>query len=118
MRFASITDTVSQLVEIRQPPVSINDSNAMPILDGSDPLSGILGSVLGQSPAAQKAKIEEASKSANDLTNLVKRKKQSTPAPSAENATAQSIQGNGKRKADFDDAQEDSGAEKKVKSSN
>ena len=44
-------------------------------MDGANPLSGILGSILGESPEAQKAKLEEASEGATDLTNLVKRKK-------------------------------------------
>ncbi|KAI9836825.1 MAG: hypothetical protein M1819_000990 [Sarea resinae] len=40
-----------------------------------NPLSGILGSLLGESPAQQQARLDEASKSANDLTGLVRRKR-------------------------------------------
>jgi len=43
--------------------------------DGSNPLVGILGSLLGESPAQQKSRIEEATKSANDLTGMVRKKK-------------------------------------------
>ncbi len=42
---------------------------------GSKSVGGILGSLLGESPAAQKARIEEATKEANDLTGLVRHSK-------------------------------------------
>ena len=44
-------------------------------LDGTNPLSGILGSILGESPDAQKARIDEATRNANDVSGLIKRKK-------------------------------------------
>lgn len=70
--------------------------------------------MLGESPAAQKARIEEASKGANDLTGLVKKKKPAagTSAPSSETKTVQS---NGKRKANFDVQEEDAMMEKKAR---
>jgi HAT1-interacting factor 1 len=72
-------------------------------------MGGILGAALGESPAQAQARIEEAKKSAKDLTGLIRRKakvveidtpessRNGTPGPQ-EKAT------NGKRKAgDFDD---------------
>ena len=55
--------------------MSISDPRGTGSIDGAAPLSGILGSILGESAEAQKARIEQASKQANDLTDLVKRKK-------------------------------------------
>ena len=92
-------------MDLRQPRVSLNDPTAMGTLGGSNPLSGILGSILGESPAAQKARLEEASKGATDLTNLVKRKK---PAETE-------VQTNGKRKAEFSEEAEEVGMGKKAK---
>ena len=87
-----------QVIELRQPPVSVSDPTGTGTLDGSTPLSGILGSILGESPEEQKKRLEEASKGANDLTNLVKRKKRS---PSHEVAAEKEpVSTNGKRKAD------------------
>ena len=92
-------------MDLRQPPVSLNDPTGMGTLDGSNPLSGILGSILGESPAAQKARLEEASKGATDLTNLVKRKK---PAETE-------VQANGKRKVELSEEVEEVGLGKKAK---
>ena len=58
--------------------------------DGANPLGGILGSMLGESAAEQKTRIAEATKGANDLTSLTRRKKQ----PKTETVEA----GAGKRK--------------------
>ena len=58
--------------------------------------------MLGESQAAQKARLEEASKGAKDLTDLIKRKK-----PAASEAPKvfepRGIQSNGKRKAEVID---------------
>lgn len=43
--------------------------------DSADPLRGVLGAILGESTADQKARIAEATKNANDLSGLVKKKK-------------------------------------------
>jgi HAT1-interacting factor 1 len=71
-------------------------------------MGGILGATLGESPADAAARIEEAKKTATDLTGLVRRKAKqdaSTPEPSAStNGT------NRKRKAE--DGAEDSDAKK------
>ena len=58
----------------------------------------MLGSMLGNSPAAQKAKIEEATKGANDLTSLVK-KKRARAGSSPRSKSADHLQNNGKRRA-------------------
>lgn len=103
-----------QLIELREPPVSIKDPTSSGTLDGSNHLSGILGSMLGESPAAQKSRLEEASKEANDLTGLVKRKKASnvpSPQPTADEAPRT----NGKRKVEFDEETVEVGTGKKAK---
>ncbi|KAK4693953.1 HAT1-interacting factor 1, partial [Lecanoromycetidae sp. Uapishka_2] len=110
-----VKDMEQRLTELRQPPVSINDPTGLGTLDGSHPLSGILGQVLGESPEAQKKRIEEASKGANDLTGMVKKKK---PAPTNEGSKAGEtavMQTNGKRKVDFAEEVEEVGTGKKVK---
>lgn len=105
---------VLQLIELRQPPVSINDPTGVGTIDGSNPLSGILGSILGESPAAQKARLEEASKGANDLTNLIKRRK---PAEGEASKASEidGLQSNGKRKVDLRDEVEEASSGKKAK---
>jgi HAT1-interacting factor 1 len=72
-------------------------------------LGGILGSTLGESPAEAAARVEEAKKTANDLTGLVRHKKKpandstaGTPEPSTTNGA------NGKRKAEDDPEDNDS----------
>lgn len=102
-----------QLVELHRPPVSISDPNGTGAIDGANPLSGILGSILGETQEAQEARLAEASKSANDLTNLVKRKK---PAKTGEPINDEGVlTNNGKRKVDSAEANTESGAGKKAK---
>ena len=84
------------------------------MIDGSNPLSGILGSILGESSAAQKARLEEASKGAKDLTNLIKRKKPAE-GEASRNSEYHSIQNKGKRKVDSRDEVEEAGPEKREK---
>lgn len=73
-----------------------------------------MGSILGESPAAQKEKLDEASINANDLTGLIKRsgKKGVTTTntntttaagPGAEKVHHENANGNGKRKVEFGD---------------
>ncbi|KAF2793301.1 hypothetical protein K505DRAFT_417873 [Melanomma pulvis-pyrius CBS 109.77] len=65
----------------------------------SSVFQGLLGGLLGADPVTQKAKLEEATKSANDVTSLVKTKKKApAPAPSTSNDT-----GSSKRKLDTED---------------
>lgn len=78
-----------------------------------------MGSILGESPAAQKEKLDEASINANDLTGLIKRsgKKGVTTTTTTTNTTTaaaaggpgvekvhhENANGNEKRKVEFDD---------------
>ena len=80
-------------------------------------LGGILGSILGETPAQQKARIEEATKGANDLSGMIKKKKKPAVAETANpdmsvaaTETTTTTTTNGKRKA------EDGGADDGVKS--
>ena len=83
-------------------------------MEGANPLSGILGSILGESDTTQKSRIEEASKGAKDLTGLVKRKKAST-APSPHPVASEDPKMNGKRKVEFDEEVIEVGTGKKAK---
>lgn len=68
----------------------------------ANPLGGILGSVLGESPAAQKARLEEATKDAKDLTGLIRHKKPRQEMDSAASEET-AVNGQGKRKAEEPD---------------
>jgi HAT1-interacting factor 1 len=68
-------------------------------------MGGILGATLGESPADAAARIEEAKKTATDLTGLVRRKAKpdtGTPEPTASTSVT-----NGKRKAEDDNGDVD-----------
>ncbi|KAG5951657.1 hypothetical protein E4U53_002567 [Claviceps sorghi] len=95
-----IADMEQRLVDLRKDPINAED------LIGRDtmPVGGILGAALGESAADKHARLEEAKKTATDLTGLV-RKKKTTPEAEHEtskadsSATAASAT-NGKRKAE------------------
>lgn len=71
-------------------------------LGQENPLTGLLGQALGESSFEQAARVEEAKKSAKDLTGLVRKRTKPEPKPEPEENN-----GNGKRKAeDPTDAQE------------
>lgn len=77
-----------------------------------------MGSILGESPAAQKEKLVEASVNANDLTGLIKRsgkKGATTAAAAAHQVNPGSGNRNGKRKAEFDNEVVDVGTGKKAR---
>lgn len=78
------------------------------------PLNGVLGATEGETPAETKARIEEAKKTATDLTGLVRRKKEKgeTIAAAAEAMGAAPANTNGKRKAEDVDAGEESDTKK------
>jgi HAT1-interacting factor 1 len=76
------------LVDLKKPPMDVEG-----VLGADNPMSGILGAALGESPAQAQARIDEAKKGAKDLSGLV-RKKEKKPEPEPEPET------NGKRKAD------------------
>lgn len=107
-RTGPLTKT-SQLAELKASPVM----NLKDQLYGGTQSEGILGASAGETPAAAQARIEEAKKTATDLTGLVRRKKNpkasetSTPEPSTQG-------GNGKRKAEDDGGDSDSAKKTKV----
>ncbi|GAM85847.1 hypothetical protein ANO11243_038550 [Dothideomycetidae sp. 11243] len=68
-----IADLEQRLTDLRNP-VALNGSGPAGAPD-NDVLGGILGSLLGETAAQQKARIAEVTKGANDLTGLVKKKK-------------------------------------------
>lgn len=68
---------LEQLLDLRRRPVSVATAGQN---DDLNPLNGVLGQILGQSPEEQKARLEEAVKNANDLSSFVKKKKQPTTA--------------------------------------
>ena len=100
---------------MREPPVSVNDPTGTGTIDGTNPLSGILGSILGESPEAQKARVEEATRNANDVSGLVKRKKGEKRENGVEEP--QSLASRAKRKAAYveDEDDDDEGGRKRVK---
>lgn len=81
---------------------------------GVNPLGGILGTTIGESPADAAARIEEATKNATDLSSLVRHKKKPKLTEVAAAQPSDNTNGaNGKRKAD--DLAEDSDNAKKAK---
>jgi HAT1-interacting factor 1 len=61
-----------KLVDLLRPPLSINDPSQN--TDSLNTLNGIIGQIIGKSPAEQKARLDEVAKGANDLSSLVRRK--------------------------------------------
>lgn len=84
-------------------------TNSTGVPDGSNSLGGILGSLLGESAADQKARIEEVTKGANDLTGLIRHKKKSQVSDAPVKRKVEAV--------DDDDGDEDelSGPVKKIK---
>ncbi|KAG6042998.1 hypothetical protein E4U39_005141 [Claviceps sp. Clav50 group G5] len=96
-----IADMEQRLFDLRQDPVNADD------LLGSEslPLGSILGGTLGESAADTQARVEEAKKTATDLTGLVRKKKPAAteePSKSTAAATDASASTGGKRKAEED----------------
>ncbi|KAF7586356.1 hypothetical protein BBP40_009040 [Aspergillus hancockii] len=76
-----ISDMEQRLVDLKRPPALLEDrdesSEAM--------LKGIMGQMMGQSPAEQRAQLAKVTKDANDLSAFVKRKSGGNqPAPRVE----------------------------------
>ncbi|KAI9736486.1 MAG: hypothetical protein M1818_005996 [Claussenomyces sp. TS43310] len=72
-----IADMEQRLLDLRAPPIDVNAALHGPAgaADGINPMGGILGATLGESPAEAQARIDEAKRTATDLTGLVRRKK-------------------------------------------
>jgi HAT1-interacting factor 1 len=76
-------------LELKKPPVDVEG-----VLGAENPMTGILGAALGESPAEAQARIEEAKKGAKDLSGLVRKKEKR---PEAAEATPET---KGKRRAE------------------
>lgn len=106
------TFTTKKLVDLRGPPIDVQAAL------GSDPMmGGILGAALGESAAETEARIEEAKKTATDLTGLVRKKGKASASASTSTAaaaaseTANSGGGGGKRKAEEQQGEAEGGGE-------
>ncbi|KAM0424636.1 hypothetical protein ACHAPT_010162 [Fusarium lateritium] len=91
-----IGDMEQRLVDLRNDPI---DAAGLLGADAT-PLGGILGAALGESAAETKARVEEAKKTATDLSGLVRKKNKDAPVPAPEPAAAPEAESNGKRKAE------------------
>ncbi|KAF5650974.1 HAT1-interacting factor 1 [Fusarium sp. NRRL 52700] len=91
-----IGDMEQRLVELRNDPIDAKD------ILGADagPIGGILGAALGESAAETKARVDEAKKTATDLSGLVRKKNKDESAEEHEAARAPEAETNGKRKAE------------------
>ncbi|PNP77235.1 hypothetical protein FNYG_09535 [Fusarium nygamai] len=91
-----IGDMEQRLVELRNDPIDAKD------ILGADagPIGGILGAALGESAAETKARVDEAKKTATDLSGLVRKKNKDESAEEPEAARAPEAETNGKRKAE------------------
>ncbi|KAF4540887.1 Tetratricopeptide repeat domain protein [Lasiodiplodia theobromae] len=114
-----IEDMENRLTELRGPAISLSAPSNPAGADPSNPLSGILGELLGQAPAEERAEQKKKIEGASDISGLVKRKKPAAASGSAGGASkndkgpeaASSAVGT-KRKSE---APEDSAVEKKAK---
>lgn len=94
-----------QLVDLRNPPVSINEENQK----NEAVLKGILGQIVGQSPAEQKTKLDAVSKEATDLSAFVKRKPataQRSQQDSTHKRMAEAVEGSDIKRPRVDDTQQ------------
>ncbi|KAM5375476.1 hypothetical protein ACJA88_007371 [Fusarium oxysporum] len=91
-----IGDMEQRLVELRNDPIDAKD------ILGADagPIGGILGAALGESAAETKARVDEAKKTATDLSGLVRKKNKDESAEEPEAARVPEAETNGKRKAE------------------
>jgi HAT1-interacting factor 1 len=82
-------------VELNGPGIDMKEALYGPdALAGINPMGGILGATLGEAPADAAARLEEAKKTATDVSGLIRKKAKLTPSelPASTNGT------NGKRK--------------------
>ncbi|KGO72320.1 Tetratricopeptide-like helical [Penicillium italicum] len=98
-----ITEMEQRLVDLRRPPVSIEQNDQA----NEAMLKGVLGQIIGQSATDQKAQLDAASKGATDLSALVKRKPAKQPSQQPETASkrpAEEPAENGSKRSRVDDA--------------
>lgn len=107
---AIIEDKKSMLEDLKTRHTDLQSDPTKQDFDSLDPsvMQGLLGGLFGADAATQKAKLAEATKSANDVTGLVKTKKKAKEA-TAPAASASTAPGTSKRKLEADD----SGADEK-----
>ncbi|GMG38544.1 Tetratricopeptide, SHNi-TPR domain-containing protein [Aspergillus oryzae] len=65
-----IADMEQRLVDLKRPPVSLEDKEEQ----NEAMLKGILGQIMGQPPSEQMVQLDKATKGANDLSAFVKRR--------------------------------------------
>ncbi|KAI9820445.1 MAG: hypothetical protein M1832_003778 [Thelocarpon impressellum] len=109
-----IADMEQRALDLRNPPVDIEAATHGPS-DASNPLSSILGSLLGEAPSDQAARIEQATKEATDLSGLVRRKKPTSTAEAGPSKNGVNGNGAGKRKVEFAEEVEEVGTGKKAR---
>lgn len=98
-----VNNELNQLVDLRRPPVSIEQNDQA----NEAMLKGVLGQIIGQSATDQKAQLEAASKGATDLSAFVKRKPAKQPTQQPETASkrpAEELAENGSKRSRVDDA--------------
>ncbi|KAJ5706217.1 hypothetical protein N7536_001906 [Penicillium majusculum] len=98
-----VTEMEQRLVDLRRPPVSIEQNDQA----NEAMLKGVLGQIIGQSATDQQAQLDAASKGATDLSAFVKRKpaKQASQQPeTASKRPAEESAENGSKRSRVDDA--------------
>ncbi|KAJ6185014.1 hypothetical protein N7519_006315 [Penicillium mononematosum] len=98
-----VTEMEQRLVDLRRPPVSIEQNDQA----NEAMLKGVLGQIIGQSATDQKAQLDAASKGATDLSAFVKRKPAKQPSQQPETASkrpAEEAAENGSKRSRVDDA--------------
>ncbi|CAG7936142.1 unnamed protein product [Penicillium nalgiovense] len=98
-----VTEMEQRLVDLRRPPVSIEQNDQA----NEAMLKGVLGQIIGQSATDQKAQLDAASKGATDLSAFVKRKPAKQPSQQSETASkrpAEETAENGSKRSRVDDA--------------
>ncbi|KAJ5491790.1 hypothetical protein LT330_009060 [Penicillium expansum] len=98
-----VTEMEQRLVDLRRPPVSIEQNDQA----NEAMLKGVLGQIIGQSATDQKAQLDAASKGATDLSAFVKRKPTKQPSQQPETAAkrpAEEPAGNGSKRSRVEDA--------------
>lgn len=101
--FELVNNELNQLVDLRRPPVSIEQNDQA----NEAMLKGVLGQIIGQSATDQKAQLDAASKGATDLSAFVKRKPTKQPSQQPETAAkrpAEEPAGNGSKRSRVEDA--------------
>ncbi|KAF9882216.1 histone H1-binding protein [Colletotrichum karsti] len=99
-----IADMEQRLEELRKPPIDINAAL------GGEAMGGILGAALGESAEQTQARIEEAKKTATDLTSLVRKKNKEEPKPAEPQANGE----NGTKRKAEEPAEDESSKKAKV----